>query len=70
MGKFAEFCNGKTMGAFFLLLLPPRTALSRVAEGQAGAPTAAKPTPRLFDVVGSRLPVLPMSIQALYIVAV
>ena len=21
MGKFAEFCKGKTMGAFFLLLL-------------------------------------------------
>jgi len=37
MGKFDELCKGRTMGAFFLLLLPARTALRRVAEDQASA---------------------------------
>ena len=64
MGKFAEFCNGKTMGAFFLLLLPPGTAFLGVAENQAGAPTARNPTP--FKVVESHLPVLPIDKSASY----
>ena len=34
MGKFAESCKGKTMGAFFLLLLPAGKTLSRLEEDQ------------------------------------
>ena len=34
MGKFAELCKGKTMGAFFLLLLSSRKTLSRMEEDQ------------------------------------
>ena len=36
MGKFAEFCKGKTMGAFFPLLLLAREAFPGLAEDQAG----------------------------------
>jgi hypothetical protein len=31
MGKFAELCKGKTMGAFFLLLLARRQMLGHHA---------------------------------------
>ena len=34
MGKFAELCKGKTMGAFFLLLLSPGKTLSYMEEDQ------------------------------------
>jgi hypothetical protein len=34
MGKFAELCKGRTMGAFFLLLLLSGNTLSRMEEGQ------------------------------------
>ena len=34
MGKFAELCKGRTMGAFFLLLLSSRKTLSRMEEDQ------------------------------------
>jgi len=37
MGKFAELCKGRTMGAFFLLLLPAGAALHCVAKDQAWA---------------------------------
>jgi hypothetical protein len=34
MGKFDELCKGRTMGAFFLLLLPARKTLSHMEEAQ------------------------------------
>ena len=37
MGKFDELCKGRTMGAFFLLLLSAGTPLGGVAEDQATA---------------------------------
>jgi hypothetical protein len=37
MGKFAELCKGKTMGAFFLLLLPAGKTLRYLEEDQASA---------------------------------
>ena len=34
MGKFAELCKGRTMGAFFLLLLSPGKTLRCMEEDQ------------------------------------
>ena len=50
MGKFAEFCKGKTMGAFFLLLLSTGTALPLLAEDQAGVENLESPIEDILKI--------------------
>jgi hypothetical protein len=55
MGKFAELCKGKTMGAFFLLLLPAGKTLNHLEKDEPFN-WAETFTGRHFFVLKSRVP--------------